>query len=152
MIIIIKFYKVERLYAPLAPQPFTGATMNRQLIQLCFRLTLLSLAVAVGLTPASAIAVAESTSARQIEQVVVVGKDLAGRTTSVGKMDVPLTETPFSVSILTEDFFTATGVKTLQDALQYSAGVAGGTYGIDTRGDWSTIPALHPTPLSGLRF
>src|SRR5690606_29504913 len=82
--------------------------------------------------------------ARSIEQLVVVGKNLAGRTTSVGKMDVALTETPFSVSILTEDFFTATGVKTLQDALQYSAGVNGGTYGIDTRGDWSTIRGTAP--------
>ena len=90
--------------------------------------------------------------AAAVEQVVVVGKDFNQRTTAIGKLDVPLVESPFSVSVLTEDFFTATGVKTLQDALQYSAGVNGGTYGIDSRGDWSTIRGTAPVQyIDGLK-
>lgn len=87
-----------------------------------------------------------------LEQVTVVGKNLEGRTTSVGKMDAAITDIPFSVSVITQDFFTATGVKTLQDAFQYSAGVNGGPYGIDSRGDWSTIRGVSPTLyLDGMR-
>jgi iron complex outermembrane recepter protein len=87
-----------------------------------------------------------------LEQVTVVGKNLEGRTTSVGKMDAAITDIPFSVSIITQDFFTATGVKTLQDAFQYSAGVNGGPYGIDSRGDWATIRGVSPTLyLDGMR-
>src|SRR5690606_23639974 len=87
---------------------------------------------------------AQSAPPGRLEQILVVGENLEGRSSSVGKLDVPLTEMPFSVSILTQDFFTATGVKTLQDALQYSAGVNGGTYGIDSRGDWSTVRGTAP--------
>ncbi len=87
-----------------------------------------------------------------LEQVTVVGKNLEGRTTSVGKMDAAITDIPFSVSIITQDFFTATGVKTLQDAFQYSAGVNGGPYGVDSRGDWATIRGVSPTIyLDGMR-
>jgi len=79
-----------------------------------------------------------------IEQLTVVGKQLSERTTDVGKLSAQLTEIPFSVSVLTQDFFTAMGVKTVQDSLQYSAGVNGGPYGIDTRGDWATIRGVSP--------
>lgn len=82
--------------------------------------------------------------ANNIEQVTVVGKQLSERTTDVGKLSAELTDIPFSVSVLTQDFFTATGVKTVQDSLQYSAGVNGGPYGIDTRGDWATIRGVSP--------
>lgn len=111
------------------------------------------LALAVALCSLVAPAVqAQSRAPSEVEQVLVVGKDLAQRSTNVGKLEVPLVETPFSVSILTEDFFTATGVKTLQDALQYSAGVNGGTYGIDSRGDWSTIRGTAPVQyIDGLK-
>ena len=88
----------------------------------------------------------------EIEQIIVTGTNLEGRTSKIGKIDVSLMETPFSVSILTKDFFVATGVKTVQDALQYSAGVNGGTFGVDSRGDWSTIRGTSPTQyVDGLR-
>ncbi len=94
----------------------------------------------------------EETSSTLLEQVTVVGKNLEGRTTSIGKMDAAITDIPFSVSVITQDFFVATGVKTLQDAFQYSAGVNGGPFGIDSRGDWSTIRGVSPTLyLDGMR-
>lgn len=98
------------------------------------------------------VAMANQVQPPLLEQVTVVGKNLEGRTTSVGKMDAAITDIPFSVSIITQDFFTATGVKTLQDAFQYSAGVNGGPYGIDSRGDWATIRGVSPTLyLDGMR-
>ena len=94
----------------------------------------------------------EQQAAPMLEQVTVVGKNLEGRTSSIGKMDAAITDIPFSVSVITQDFFTATGVKTLQDAFQYSAGVNGGPFGIDSRGDWSTIRGVQPTLyLDGMR-
>lgn len=112
----------------------------------------LAMGLVAGFGHVAALAAEPKAASTGIEQVTVVGKDLAQRTTAVGKIDVPLVETPFSVSILTEDFFTATGVKTLQDALQYSAGVNGGTYGIDSRGDWSTIRGTAPVQyIDGLK-
>ena len=87
-----------------------------------------------------------------LNQVIVVGDNFEGRTTSVGRMDAEITETPYSVSVITQDFFTATGVKTLQDALQYSAGVNGASFGIDSRADSSTIRAVRPIQyLDGMR-
>ncbi|WP_420589520.1 TonB-dependent siderophore receptor [Bacterioplanoides sp.] len=87
-----------------------------------------------------------------LNQVIVVGDNFEGRTASVGRMDAEISETPYSVSVITEDFFTATGVKTLQDALQYSAGVNGASFGIDTRTDSSTIRGVAPILyLDGMR-
>ncbi|BFM15991.1 TonB-dependent siderophore receptor [Maricurvus nonylphenolicus] len=112
-------------------------------------------ALALGVATANA-ALAEESGVKVaepvLEQITVVGKNLEGRTTSVGKMDAAITDIPFSVSVITQDFFTATGVKTLQDAFQYSAGVNGGPFGVDSRGDWATIRGVEPTLyLDGMR-
>lgn len=124
--------------------------MNKQQVRILNPMAMAIAFASAGVLPTAVLAQAKAGA--EVEQVLVVGKDLAQRTTSVGKLDVPLVETPFSVSILTEDFFTATGVKTLQDALQYSAGVNGGTYGIDSRGDWSTIRGTAPVQyIDGLK-
>jgi len=108
--------------------------------------TKILLASAVLLAGAASVGASAEVDNRRngIEQVTVVGKQLSERTTNVGKLSAQLTEIPFSVSVITQDFFTATGVKTVQDALQYSAGVNGGPYGIDTRGDWATIRGVSP--------
>jgi len=103
------------------------------------------LASAISMISSGLQAQTDSNSSDEIEQVIVVGTNLEGRTSKIGKIDTALMETPFSVSILTKDFFIATGVKTVQDALQYSAGVNGGTYGIDSRGDWATIRGTSPS-------
>lgn len=70
----------------------------------------------------------------------------------VGKMDVAVEDTPFSVSIIDRDFMNDTGAKTLQDALLYSSGVHAGAFGLDTRIDSANIRGISPSfYLDGLR-
>ena len=46
--------------------------------------------------------------------------------------------------ILTADRMRDQGAQTIQDALRYTAGVRGETYGLDRRGDWSTVRGTDP--------
>ena len=69
------------------------------------------------------------------------------------KSDTPIIETPSSVSVLTEKRLKDLGAETLQDGLGYVAGVYNGPFGIDTRGDWSTIRGVAPVQyLDGLKM
>nr|HRK57598.1 hypothetical protein [Burkholderiaceae bacterium] len=58
------------------------------------------------------------------------------RAASVGKSQIPVQETPFSMELIDTEQIRETGAKNVQDALLYSAGVYAGRYGFDTRGDW----------------
>lgn len=72
---------------------------------------------------------------------------------SASKSNVPVVETPVSVSVLTEKRITDLGAETLQDALGYVAGVYNGPYGMDSRGDWSQIRSVAPVSyLDGLQL
>lgn len=79
-----------------------------------------------------------------VEELLVLGQQVDDRRTQVGKLDVPLTEMPFSVTVLDREFLRTMGAKTVQDSLTYTAGVAAGPYGVDVRGDWSTIRGSSP--------
>lgn len=100
------------------------------------------LALAIAAVSSSALAQAEQRE--NLEEVAVTGELNLSRQTSIGKLDVPVTETPFSVSLRNKDFLDQVGAKSVQDALQHFAGVNGGTYGIDARGDWSTVRGVDP--------
>ncbi|WP_298773151.1 TonB-dependent siderophore receptor [uncultured Shewanella sp.] len=79
----------------------------------------------------------------------LIAYDSAG----ASKSDVPIIETPASVSVITEQRITDLGSQTVQDALGYVAGLYNGTYGYDSRGDWSTIRGAAPTTyLDGLKL
>ncbi|WP_299491439.1 TonB-dependent siderophore receptor [uncultured Shewanella sp.] len=79
----------------------------------------------------------------------LIAYDSAG----ASKSDVPIIETPASVSVITEQRMTDLGSQTVQDALGYVAGLYNGTYGYDSRGDWSTIRGAAPTTyLDGLKL
>ncbi|AYC35023.1 TonB-dependent siderophore receptor [Pseudomonas cavernae] len=69
---------------------------------------------------------------------------VAERQSSGTKTDTPILETPQSVSVITADRMRDQGVQSVQDALRYTAGVRGETYGLDSRGDWSTIRGSEP--------
>lgn len=70
----------------------------------------------------------------------------------VGKMNVPILDTPYSIEIIDEDFIRDTGAKTIQDALLYSSGVYAGAFGLDTRGDSAKIRGIDPSQyVDGLR-
>ena len=69
---------------------------------------------------------------------------VAKRSATATKTDTPLSETPQAVSVITADRMRDQGAQTIQDALRYTAGVRGETYGLDSRGDWSTVRGTDP--------
>lgn len=70
---------------------------------------------------------------------------VASRSATGTKTDTPLLETPQSVSVITADRIRDLGSLTVQDALRYTAGMRGETYGLDSRGDWSMIRGSAPS-------
>lgn len=61
---------------------------------------------------------------------------------SATKSDIPVMETPRSVSIETGAELIERGALNLADAYVYSAGVTGETFGFATRGDWIAVRGL----------
>lgn len=57
------------------------------------------------------------------------------RATTATKTDTPLIRTPQSISVVEAAQIADRGQLNLQETLRYSAGAAGETYGLDTRGD-----------------
>lgn len=70
----------------------------------------------------------------------------------VGKMSVPIEDSPYSIAVIDQSFIQDTGAKTIQDALLYTSGVYSGAYGLDTRVDAANIRGISPSLyLDGLR-
>lgn len=75
------------------------------------------------------------------------------RSSSVGKLDVPVEKTPFSIDVVDQTFIQDTGAKNIQDALLYSSGVYSGAFGFDTRGDSVKVRGLDASSyVDGLRY
>ncbi|QNI03634.1 TonB-dependent siderophore receptor [Halomonas sp. SH5A2] len=95
----------------------------------------------------------------ELEAMQVVGTAMdamgyieAEKQPTVGKLDVPLNEQPFSMSVVDEQFMQDTGSKTIQDALLYTPGVYAGNFGFDTRTDSAKVRGLDAGRyLDGLR-
>lgn len=63
---------------------------------------------------------------------------------SATKTDTPLAETPQAVTVITRDQIVDQGATTLQDALNYAAGVRSDAYGLDSRSDGVRIRGSYP--------
>ncbi len=119
------------------------------------KLSLVALAVAIGLT--SGAAKADDSKAKDEQDIEVISiKSKRGLisyiSASGAKSDTPIIETPLSVSVLTEERIADLGALTVQDALGYVSGLYNGPYGLDTRGDWSVIRGVSPVQyLDGLK-
>lgn len=111
---------------------------------------------------ASALAVAqEQPNASTVElDTVEVTAEAAGqfgyiemdKEPKVGKMNVPMQEQPFTLSVVDQEFIQDSGAKSIQDALLYTPGVNAGNYGFDTRIDGAKIRGLDAGRyLDGLR-
>ena len=71
-----------------------------------------------------------------------VGEDqgyVAKNSRSATKINTPLSETPRSVSVVTEEQMKDRNVQTISEALRYSGGVQAGFYGEDNKQDWFII-------------
>ncbi|MCC7483647.1 MAG: TonB-dependent siderophore receptor [Burkholderiales bacterium] len=76
----------------------------------------------------------------------------AERSTAGTKTDTPLSETPQSVTIVTRQRIEDQGATSLQDALNYAAGVRSDAYGLDSRTDSVRVRGAYPDEyLDGLR-
>ncbi len=64
---------------------------------------------------------------------------VAASSTTATKTGAPLIETPQSISVLTLDQLSQRDVQSMNQALQYTAGVGTSTYGSDPRFDWFNI-------------
>ncbi|WP_028772469.1 TonB-dependent siderophore receptor [Shewanella waksmanii] len=81
----------------------------------------------------------------EMEIITISGKGLISYVSaSAAKTDMPIIETPSSISVLTEKRITDLGAENVQDAIGYVAGVYNGPYGVDTRGDWAQIRGVSP--------
>ena len=81
----------------------------------------------------------------EMEVITISSKGLISYVSaSASKTDMPIIETPSSISVLTEKRITDLGAESLQDAIGYVAGVYNGPYGVDTRGDWAQIRGVSP--------
>ncbi|MEM9572138.1 MAG: TonB-dependent siderophore receptor [Pseudomonadota bacterium] len=80
-----------------------------------------------------------SDSEDRLETVQVVGQ-----TTTFGatKSEIPVLETPRSLTIISEDEFLERGALSLSNTLSYTAGVTGEAFGLATRGDFTSIRGL----------
>ena len=80
------------------------------------------------------------------------GETFAQSAAPVMKTDIPILETPRSVSVVTQEQMQVRGARTVTQALQYTPGVFSGNYGLDNRGDWSLVRGFEPTTfLDGLQ-
>ena len=76
----------------------------------------------------------------------------AARSATATKTDTPLLETPQAVSVVTRERIEDQGATSLQDALNYAAGVRSDAYGIDSRSDNVRVRGSYPDEyLDGLR-
>ncbi len=68
------------------------------------------------------------------------------------KTDTPLLETPQSVTVVTRDQIIDQGALSLQETMNYAAGVRPDAYGLDTRSDGVRVRGAYPDVyLNGLR-
>lgn len=75
----------------------------------------------------------------ELETVIVTGKL---STFGATKSSIPILETARSVSIVPAEEFLERGALTLDDTLNYTAGVVGDTFGFSTRGDFPRVRGL----------
>lgn len=73
------------------------------------------------------------------DEVVVTG---SVSTFGATKSDIPILETARSISVISADEFLERGALTIDDALNYTAGVVGDTFGFSTRGDFPRVRGL----------
>lgn len=75
----------------------------------------------------------------RLEEVVVIG---TSSTFGATKSELPIMETPRSISVITADEFIDRGALSLSNTLSYTAGVTGNAFGLATRGDFTSIRGL----------
>ncbi|MBY0511884.1 MAG: TonB-dependent receptor plug domain-containing protein, partial [Rhodospirillaceae bacterium] len=80
-----------------------------------------------------------------VQYIVVTAKNyVANGSLTANKSSMPLIETPQSVSVITRDQIDLLNFTDAQQAVRYTAGVAGENYGPDLRFDFFTVRGFTP--------
>lgn len=115
-------------------------------------------AAASGSASAEAVSLDADTADRQatnLDHVVVQGQATgykAATAATATKTDTPIAETPQAITVVTGEQMRDQGAQSVQEALNYAAGVRSDAYGLDSRGDWALIRGSSPDEyLDGLR-
>lgn len=92
---------------------------------------------------------AETTNVRTVETddgaiVITAPRYVPSGGESANKTDIPLIQTPQSVSVITRDQIDLLGFVDAQQAVRYTAGVYGENYGPDARYDFFTVRGFTP--------
>lgn len=106
------------------------------------------------LTP-SGVRATQAASAERLPTINVTGEEetatgpvggyAAQRSATSTKTDAPLIETPAAISIVTRERIEDQGATSLQDALNYAAGVRSDAYGLDSRTDSVRVRGTYPS-------
>lgn len=86
----------------------------------------------------------EETALKSEETETPEEERIASESSAGSKFEIPIAETPRSISVVTEQQMEDRGVKTVEEALFYTPGVYAGAYGVDTRGDWAKVRGVAP--------
>lgn len=84
-------------------------------------------------------------AATEVDEVVVTAPNYVPQgSIAANKTDIPLVETPASVTVITRDQIDLLDWNTLSQTVRYTAGVTGENYGPDERVDWLTQRGFNP--------
>jgi iron complex outermembrane receptor protein len=78
-------------------------------------------------------------------QTVMVTAYVPRATNAAAKMEVPLLETPQSVTVIPRAQMNLLDWQNLDQAVRYTSGVVGGIFGPDPRYDWLNQRGFNPT-------
>jgi iron complex outermembrane receptor protein len=84
-----------------------------------------------------------ATAERETATTPVIGYKARNASTAA-KTDTPLAETPQAVTVVPRDQIVDQGAQSLQEALNYAAGVRSDAYGVDSRTDNVRIRGAYP--------
>ena len=117
-----------------------------------WRLLSACLLLALAAQPVSAAADADAAQGddtkkdtQELEGVVVSAPNYVPRETNgAAKMNIPLIETPQSVTVIPRDQIDLLDWQNLSQVVRYTSGVIGENYGPDPRYDWLTLRGFYP--------
>ena len=91
------------------------------------------------------VAAQEPRAGQYLEEVVVTAPHYVPTSnTAATKIEVPLIETPQSISVVTRDQVDLLNMQNLGQAVRYTSGIIGENFGADERYDWLTLRGFNP--------
>src|SRR6185369_16716747 len=118
---------------------------KRTLLHMSLTLALMSHAGFVMAEGDADAAPADDQNAQSLEGIVVSAPDYVPReSNAAAKMNVPLIETPQSITVIPRDQIDLLDWQNLSQVVRYTSGVIGENYGPDPRYDWLTLRGFYP--------